>query len=612
MKSLVSVGVALLGLSSTLVNGAALRAERMSQPTGLIERGAEPEVVDLEQRQTCTHGPTNRGCWTSGFGINTDQYTSWPNTGRTVTYDLSITNTTCNPDGARSRVCLLINNRMPGPVITANWGDTIRVTIRNRMQHNGTSIHWHGLRQLNSVTQDGVNGITECALAPGDSKTYQFKATEYGTSWYHSHFSGQYGDGVIGSMVINGPATANYDIDLGPYVLQDWYYITAYQAGARAFNGGLGGPPPTGDNILVNGTNKNAAGGGNYNRVSITGGKKYRLRIINTSIDAGFVVSLDGHPFQVISHDFVPVVPYTTNYLKVAIGQRYDVIITADKTSGNFWFRADPDTQCQTANNGLGRAIWTYAGTTVANPTSAAAANPPTGCLNQPITTPKTVKNVPSANFATQARNLPVGFGPVASNGQNLVLWTVNGTSMIIDPGKPTLKYVAENNNNFPPEYNVVSVAPTAAWTYWVIQQAPNAPPIAHPIHLHGHDSYVLGQGTGTFNVATHLSQLRFNNPPRRDVVYLPPGGWLVIAYPTDNPGAWLMHCHIAFHVSMGLSVQFLERKAQIPLPAPNSEWYNTCTNWTNYQRNRPVYPQDDSGLRKRWPPLEGEYDERL
>jgi len=85
MRSLVSVGVALLGLSSRLVNGAALRAEPISQPASLVERNAEPNVVDLEQRQTCTHGPTNRGCWTSGFSINTDQYTSWPNTGRTVT-----------------------------------------------------------------------------------------------------------------------------------------------------------------------------------------------------------------------------------------------------------------------------------------------------------------------------------------------------------------------------------------------------------------------------------------------------------------------------------------------------------------------------------------------
>jgi hypothetical protein len=66
------------------------------------------------------------------------------------------------------------------------------------------------------------------------------------------------------------------------------------------------------------------------------------------------------------------------------------------------------------------------------------------------------------------------------------------------------------------------------------------------------------------------------------------------------------MHCHIAFHVSMGLSVQFLERKAEINVPAPNSEFFNTCNNWNNYQRNRPVYPQDDSGLKKRWPPVMG------
>lgn len=95
-----------------------------------------------------------------------------------------------------------------------------------------------------------------------------------------------------------------------------------------------------------------------------------------------------------------------------------------------------------------------------------------------------------------------------------------------------------------------------------------------------GHDSYILGQGDGQFSVASNFNQLRFTNPPRRDVAQLRGGGWLVIAYPTDNPGAWLMHCHIAFHVGMGLSVQFLERKSQITLPATGSEWYNNCNNW--------------------------------
>jgi hypothetical protein len=134
----------------------------------------------------------------------------------------------------------------------------------------------------------------------------------------------------------------------------------------------------------------------------------------------------------------------------------------------------------------------------------------------------------------------------VASNGQNVVLWTINGTSMIIDPGKPTLAYLAEGNTSYPQSYNLVEVSSTAAWTYWVIQQAPGAPPIAHPIHLHGHDMYVLGTGAGQFasDDVANIATLKFTNPPRRDVAFLPGGGWLVIAYPTDNPGAWLVSQH--------------------------------------------------------------------
>jgi hypothetical protein len=55
-------------------------------------------------------------------------YTTWPNTGAVVAYNLRIENTTCNPDGAGSRTCMVINGRYPGPTIVANWGDTIRVT----------------------------------------------------------------------------------------------------------------------------------------------------------------------------------------------------------------------------------------------------------------------------------------------------------------------------------------------------------------------------------------------------------------------------------------------------------------------------------------------------
>lgn len=139
-------------------------------------------------------------------------------------YSLTITNTTCDPDGSSSQQCLLINNQLPGPVITANWGDTLSITVTNQMQDNGTSIHWHGIRQLNSCGSDGVNGITECPLAPGQTKTYTFLCTQFGTSWYHSHYSSQYGMGVVGTIVINGPASTNYDVDLGTFPVSDWYY----------------------------------------------------------------------------------------------------------------------------------------------------------------------------------------------------------------------------------------------------------------------------------------------------------------------------------------------------------------------------------------------------
>src|SRR6266498_2014586 len=108
-------------------------------------------------------------------------------------------------------------------------------------------------------------------------------------------------------------------------------------------------------------------------------------------------------------------------------------------------------------------------------------------------------------------------------------------------------------------------------------------------MHVHGHDFAVLGQGNGTFDVSM-MNQLNFENPTRRDSVMLiggarpptpppttknrkdkrqgpppqTPAGWTVIAFKTDNPGAWLMQCHIAGHVGEGLSLQFLERQADM------------------------------------------------
>ena len=131
-------------------------------------------------------------------------------------------------------------------------GDTVRVHVINGLTDNGTSIHFHGVRQYLSNSDDGVISLTQCPTAPGQTVTYEFKCTQYGSSWYHSHYALQAWDGVFGGIVIHGPATANYDEDLGSLFLNDWTHETFSALWTYTQTHG---PPPVLDTGLINGTN---------------------------------------------------------------------------------------------------------------------------------------------------------------------------------------------------------------------------------------------------------------------------------------------------------------------------------------------------------------------
>jgi hypothetical protein len=112
---------------------------------------------------------------------------------------------------------------------------------------------------------------------------------------------------------------------------------------------------------------------------------------------------------------------------------------------------------------------------------------------------------------------------------------------------------------------------------------------------LHGHDFAILDQSPWKLN-RTWERPLHVGNPARRDVVLLPSGGYVVIAFKTDNPGAWLVHCHIARHAGEGLAMQIMERQKSAAMiwpsatsPALNvtkegcrkwNQWWNDCKNW--------------------------------
>ena len=282
-----------------------------------------------------------------------------------------------------------------------------------------------------------VNGITECPIAPGKSRVYSFIATQHGTTWYHSHYSSQYGDGVVGTMIIHGPATANYDLDLGTLPITDFYTKDIYQLTLDAEPAG----PPLAPTALINGKMR-VGSTGTYSTTSITSTKRYRLRLINTSVENMFQVSLDNHDFEVIAADFVPIQPYNTTWLFIGIGQRYDVIITADQEPSAYWFRATvPSALCgsNTLSKAGGiKAIFTYTDSTTtsetADPTSSPKVAAPATCADETQLVPQLQKSVPSDEFVFKDDNgenkltLALSSRP-SSNipGGTVGSWRVNG-----------------------------------------------------------------------------------------------------------------------------------------------------------------------------------------
>lgn len=493
------------------------------------------------------------------------------------------------------------------------------VNVKNSLEHNGTSIHWHGLRQLNTNQHDGVNGITECPIAPGQTKQYIIRCTQHGTSWYHSHHSAQYGDGIVGGIVINGPATSNYDTDLGTFSMTDWFHEDVFAMNWRALHSSVG--PPTPESALLNGTMK-TANGGKYHVTKVTKGKRFRLRLINTAVDNNFHVSIDNHNFTVIASDFVPIKPYVATSVIVNIGQRHDIIITANQDIGNYWLRADV---AACAGNGLAGnvlSIIRYENATETEPTTVNTWQKPTGCYDETVR-PYVNNTVPRDQFLEALGTISMDFNvTTTSSGGALVQWLINGSDIRVDWERPTLGQVLDGNFTFAPKSNVFEITrPANSWTFWIIQSVQDDPFfLVHPIHLHGHDFYVLGHAENSVWDG-NVDALMFDNPPRRDTATLPAGGYLILGFPADNPGTpptfsgpfpfimirdtnalsgmWLMHCHIAFHVGQGLSLQFLERKDEIASAIGDlGDYEETCASWRTWW-NGPdrVYEMDDSGL---------------
>ncbi|MCJ1312670.1 laccase, multicopper oxidase, benzenediol:oxygen oxidorectuctase [Agyrium rufum] len=544
-------------------------------------------TIQARKTTSCANTPTSRGCW-GKYSINTNFYEETPHTGVTREYWLTAQNSTLAPDGV-PRMTLNFNGTIPGPLITADWGDNLIIHVTNHMANNGTAIHWHGFRQLRNNEYDGVPGVTQCPIAPGQTMTYKFRATQYGSTWYHSHYSLQYGDGLYGTIIINGPATANYDEDVGFITLSDWGHESVFEQWYTVEDTAL---PVTLENGLINGMNKYGKHGRRYQTV-FKPGRKYRIRIVNTAMEGHFRFAIDGHNFTVIANDLVPIVPYETDNVIISMGQRYDLIVEAkiNPTKENYWMRAIWQSTCNANKNPNGiLGIVRYNAASTADPTTESPSYPD-ACGDEPYTA--LVPHVP-LNVSPHGVVSTLELGGTFNK---ILQWTINNSSLYLNWSEPTNLRIANGLAVFPTDYNVYPLVIPNQWVIWVINDVSHGFPY-HPMHLHGHDAFILAQGNGTYSPST--VKLKFDNPPRRDTATLAAGGYLVLAFKTDNPGSWLMHCHVAWHASEGLAVQFVEREKEISSLMQTRDlrlFEQTCKTWDGYWNGREVYNQTDSGI---------------
>lgn len=404
--------------------------------------------LDHSLSKRCVNSATDRSCW-GDYDITTNYYDVVPDTGVTREYYFSVTNVTAAPDG-RERVVLAINGSVPGPTIIADWGDEVVVHVTNNLANNGSTIHWHGIRQNYTSYMDGVPSVTQCPIAPGDTQTYRWRAAQYGSSWYHSHFSVQAWDGVFGGILINGPATANYDEDLGHVFLNDWSLATADVLALEAASTG----PPTSENCLINGTNTytddDGTTTGSRFETTFVAGNRYRIRLVNGAADTHFRFTIDNHTMEVIANDFVPITPYNTTDISIGMGQRYDVIVTASESSGNFWIRAIPQEACSdndNVDNILG--ILRYDSTSTDEPTTTAY-DTTDSCDDEASTDLVPYLALDVGDKADEDDET----AGISTSGTE-ILWTMNSISFVSEWDYPSTLAIADGNTSWTDEEHV-------------------------------------------------------------------------------------------------------------------------------------------------------------
>ncbi|MEQ8857567.1 MAG: copper resistance system multicopper oxidase [Pseudomonadales bacterium] len=282
---------------------------------------------------------------------------------RDVSLDIAIRRETLDIAGGRA-AAVSLNHSVPGPLIELWEGQQALLRVTNHLQED-SSLHWHGL--LLPFEFDGVPGVTFPGIAPGATWEVRFPVRQSGTYWYHSHSGLQEQQGAYGPLIIHPhePKPHDYQRDY-VLVLSDWTFedpdrvlarlkkLSHYYNRNRRTVGdflrdvesrGLGATvrersawgamrmTPT-DIADVSGATYTYLMNGLHPQANWTGlfrpGERVRLRVINASAMTYFNVRIPGLPMTVIQADGQNVAPVETDEFQIAIAETLDVVVAPD------------------------------------------------------------------------------------------------------------------------------------------------------------------------------------------------------------------------------------------------------------------------------------------
>ncbi|KQI69179.1 copper oxidase [Loktanella sp. 3ANDIMAR09] len=404
---------------------------------------------------------------------------------------------------------------IPGPEIRITAGERVRHRLVNDLPQP-TAVHWHGIRIENAM--DGAAPLTQAAVPPGGTFDYDFVAPDPGTYWYHSHDRGfeQVARGLAGPLIVDDRApwlgeqgAATRELTL---VLDDWL-LDADAAIVEDRWDDLHSAAHDGrmcNTVTVNGSA--------YPELHMQPGERVRLRLMNTATARILALALPGLSPHLIALDGHPVPPRAVETILLGPAQRADVVIDMPLAADA------PTALLLDPGNGewVDVAAFVATGEPLAPVEDDVRPLPGWGTLSAPnLSDPQrevllmeggAMRGMSEAVY----RGETMDFRELASNG---MVWAFNGVAHGMDA--PMFR---------------------AALGRTVHLEMTNRSVFPHAIHLHGHHFEVLAR-SGALNTPGDV----------RDTVLIGADETLEIAFVADNPGQWMLHCHMLSHQKAGM-----------------------------------------------------------